>query len=169
MGNSTASEDRFAAFIRDVHKRDAADMLRMRKLVADYKAALLSLYDTVNSYLLKQVETGAIQIGRAPMSLSEKAHDEYEVDCMTIWIGSQTEIVLEPKGADIIGGFGRVDVTGPAGQFRLCLVDRTDMRGPKEWDTPKWVVVRTVAGRSASFVPLGKSSFQTEVMAVAQT
>lgn len=168
MNDITASEDSFSTFVRDVLEKDAEEVRRMKKQVADYKIAIRSLYDTVYALLSVEVDTGAIQIGRAPARIVEAYHDEYEVEIMTVWIGSNIEVVLEPKGADIVGGFGRVDVKGPAGEFRLCLVDRTDVRGPKTWPTPRWVVVRGV-GESATFTPLGKGSFQKELMAVSQT
>jgi hypothetical protein len=166
MTERTTTEQRFAQFVSDAHLQDRVEQVRMKKLVSDYKAALDQLNGTIDDYLAMQVSAGSVTIEREPLLITEKGHNEYMVDRLTVRIGSRVEITFKPVGADIIGAFGRVDVNGAAGDRRLCLVDRTVSGGPKKWAEPRWVVAGGGKGRAITFSLLRKDSFFTMLMAV---
>ena len=83
---------------------------------------LNELYETIESFLSKYIESGAIKRHYREITLNEENIGSYTTGQMILRIGRQ-EITLTPVGTLLIGAKGRVDVVGPAGQTRFVLVN----------------------------------------------
>ncbi len=102
---------------------------------ADWKAErdswlnyLEGLYRQIQSFL-SAYTSDKVKVSYLDIILNEENLGSYTARRMLIKIGRQ-EITMTPVGTLIIGAKGRVDVEGPAGRFRLVLVDR-DAQGPR--------------------------------------
>ncbi len=74
-----------------------------------------------NDYLKKYIESGKIEIKRKKVHIPEEHIGDYYIDKLIITIGDK-KVILNPIGANIIGGYGRVDIEGEAGTIKLILV-----------------------------------------------
>lgn len=83
---------------------------------------LKELYDQIESFLAKYIETGEIKPSYCDIRLNEENIGSYTAREMILKIGRQ-EITLTPIGTMLIGAKGRVDVEGPAGRTRFLLVN----------------------------------------------
>lgn len=92
----------------------------------------------------------AAQIRSVSYTINEESLGQYEATGLAVRIGN-SEVVFSPKGSVIIGGYGRVDVSGPHGEVKL-IADAVETEEAKphydrEW---KWYVYPD-RGRSGSF------------------
>lgn len=76
--------------------------------------------------------------------ISEEKLGDYDATGIKVKIGNQ-EVEFLPIASVIIGGYGRVDVVGPAGEVKLIAADAEKFRDPED-ETPsynrnwKWLV-----------------------------
>jgi hypothetical protein len=80
------------------------------------------LHDTVKKHLREYTKDKRIEIESHDIGLHETLLGDYKAKALTIRIGKKI-VELEPKGRFVIGAFGRVDMTGPAGTVKVVLVD----------------------------------------------
>lgn len=116
-------------------------------------AVLAQLTQQIRSDLLAAgVADQQIQTIRCP--INEESLGAYETQGLAIQIGRST-VTFTPVGSVIIGGYGRVDVTGPRGEVKLIAIDAEPVSGSednppayaREWE---WLVYPE-RGRSGSF------------------
>jgi hypothetical protein len=88
---------------------------------------LNELYEKIESFLAKYIESGEIKRDYREIPLNEENIGSYTAREMILRIGRQ-EVTLTPIGTLLIGVKGRVDVVGPAGQGRFVLVDSAAVR-----------------------------------------
>lgn len=122
----------FDAFVKRVLDKDSPfeppPELQLRPM--QWKESLAGLYSEIAAYMELYVRRGAIRITYGETELGERYLGSYFAPTMTIEIGLQ-KVELVPIGTLIIGGRGRVDVRGPAGDARLVLVHR-NVRRPED-------------------------------------
>ncbi|WP_236191683.1 hypothetical protein [Pseudomonas pharyngis] len=95
--------------------------------IQEWRAALDSLYVSIENYVLPYKETGSIDLKLVTTTLHEELLGAYKVNKGVLMVGN-AKYILAPVGTMLIGSKGRVDVLGPAGTGMLALV-RGD--GPK--------------------------------------
>jgi hypothetical protein len=139
--NSMAEDSKgeFDTFVKAQQKSAQDRMVDWDKERDQWLGRLDALYQVIEEFLVVYVKDGQILLRYQDVSLNEEDLGTYCARRLIIRIGGK-EIVLEPIGTRLIGGKGRVDVTGPAGFARLVLVDRDAMRprdrklaGPVDW------------------------------------
>jgi hypothetical protein len=146
--------------------------------------SLKSLYTTIEGYLGKYTQQGAINIEYKSKQLAEEDVGSYLVKEMLIHIGRQT-VALTPVGTLLIGSKGRVDVIGRAGRGRLVLIDRNPtgpaslmkvpLVGPNTpapatteppWKENEWVWKIATSPPAVRFIELNQESFSHLILEV---
>ncbi|TBX74443.1 hypothetical protein E0I74_26775 [Rhizobium laguerreae] len=128
----TKTDSEFEAFVNRALEKDnpfePPPELKMRPM--EWMASLAQLYADIESFLADHVNRGAIRISYEETELQERYIGNYSARTMLIAIGRE-EVRLTPVGTLVIGGRGRVDVTGSAGDIRLVLIHK-DARRPQD-------------------------------------
>ena len=79
------------------------------------------LYDTVvNDYLAAAVKEGVVSTSRVDKDISEEFIGKYTIAELRVWVGDE-QVVFSPKGRNIIGAAGRIDLIGDMGERTLVL------------------------------------------------
>lgn len=111
------------------------------------KEKWLSFLDELNKLLRTSFIQAGIQekeIKEIRYQISEENLGDYSAIGLKVKIGAQ-EVEFVPIASVIIGGYGRVDVVGPAGEVKLIAADAEKFRDPED-ETPsynrnwKWLV-----------------------------
>ncbi|HZY81739.1 MAG TPA: hypothetical protein VFE50_19585 [Cyclobacteriaceae bacterium] len=106
-----------------------------------------NLYQRIGKWLKPFEDKGLLAIDFTEIELYEGRLGHYKIRQLDIFMG-KTEISLIPKGTLVLGGLGRIDMRGPAGELMFVLFDNWG-----EWQ---------LARRSPGFESwhLSKRSFQ---------
>ena len=89
---------------------------------------LSSLFDFIQTALLK-AGFPSDQIARRTQALHEETLGRYEAPCLLVTLPAGGSVTFTPIGSVIIGGFGRVDVNGPArDNIKLIALDADENR-----------------------------------------
>jgi hypothetical protein len=110
------------------------------------------LHETVKKHLSEYTKSKKIEIESSDIRLHETFFGAYEVKALTIRIGKKV-VGLKPKGRFVIGAFGRVDMTGPAGTVKIVLVD-------ENLDSPNISVTLSQGGKKEKGSPSGKKAWK---------
>lgn len=84
-------------------------------------SAVNDLYRTIEDDYLKEAKAN-VEVNRADMVLSENNIGEYHVDELTLRVGDEA-VVFSPKGVNIVGAKGRIDVQGDRGDATIVWQD----------------------------------------------
>jgi hypothetical protein len=113
----------FDAFVKDQQSAALDDgPVNWENERDEWLIRLDGLYETIESFLAKYIESGEIKLDYSQISLNEENIGSYAARRMILKIGRR-EITLTPVGTLLIGVKGRVDVVGPAGRTRFVLVN----------------------------------------------
>jgi hypothetical protein len=107
-------------------------------------AAVGELYRTIENDYLKAAKAD-VEITRADKIVTESFIGEYHVPELVLRVGDE-QVVFSPKGANVVGANGRIDVQGDRGDATLVW------QGDDRWSI---VIARTPALR---LVPLAADS-----------
>src|SRR3954471_23812237 len=80
-----------------------------------YLAAVDDLYRQIESLLAEPIEAKTVVLQRRPKELSENYIGTYKVDDLVLLIGDE-QVRFSPRGRNIAGANGRVDVLGERGE-----------------------------------------------------
>jgi hypothetical protein len=130
----------------------ARQLIDWSKRKQKWLTTLAQLTQQIRSDLLAAgVADQQIQTMRCP--INEESLGAYETQGLAIQIGTST-VTFTPVGSIIIGGYGRVDVSGPRGDVKLIAVDAEpayDLEDNAPAHTREWVwFVYPERGRSGS-------------------
>jgi hypothetical protein len=92
---------------------------------AEWQKAVNVLFADIERYLREFTEAGDVSVERHPVNLHEANLGSYTLEAMNITVFSKT-FELVPKGRNVIGANGRVDLRGPLGYVRLVLSAEKD-------------------------------------------
>ena len=81
------------------------------------------LYSDIEEQLAEFVVAGRIKISKGTVQVSEQDIGTYFIGQLVVELGS-VKVFFTPKGTNIFGASGRVDISGPRGIRRLVLVDK---------------------------------------------
>ncbi|MFA6236510.1 MAG: hypothetical protein WC635_04205 [Bacteriovorax sp.] len=148
------------------------------------------LYTEIDKWFLNLKKSGKITISKEDLTIHEEQLGTYISQKLIIRIGGE-KIVLSPVGTIIIGGYGRIDITGKAGDVMLILSHQdyrpgvtvhvsTSSQEAEEYKKKQqqernarpeltrenliWLYVRR--GHRLEYFPLTKSIFEEIIMAV---
>ena len=86
-----------------------------------YLERVRQLYDTVRSWLI-EMEPDATGAQEGTVQISEQDHDPYPAPIFAITRATGERLSLTPKGCQIVGAQGRVDLEGPGGMESLVFL-----------------------------------------------
>ncbi len=108
---------------------------RRNKYIADVK----NLYDQIEMMLSEPIRQKSLSLQRRPKQLTENYIGTYSVDDLILVIGKE-QVRFSPRGRNIVGAAGRVDVVGERGE--VALIVQSDSRwGFVQTRQPKLCVV----------------------------
>ena len=85
-----------------------------------YLAAVDTLYRLVTDALMEAVAAGTVAAHRRSKQLTETYIGSYAVDDLLLVIGGE-QVRFSPRGRNIVGAAGRVDVIGDGGEATLIV------------------------------------------------
>lgn len=85
-----------------------------------YLAALDGLYKQVEAILAEPIGLKSVVLQRRPKELSESYIGTYTADDLVLIVGDE-QVRFSPRGRNIVGAAGRVDVVGERGEATLIL------------------------------------------------
>lgn len=88
-----------------------------------YLAAVEELYRQIESVLAEPIRQKSVTVQRHPKQLTENYLGTYKADDLCLVIGSE-QVRFSPRGRNIAGAAGRVDVVGERGE--AVLIARED-------------------------------------------
>jgi len=91
---------------------------RRRELVEH----LEELYKTIEQYLAQSIRERSVSVSYSTKPITEDHIGTYEVREMVLQVGDE-RVVFSPKGRNIAGVGGRVDLRGPLGERTLVVQD----------------------------------------------
>lgn len=87
----------------------------------DWVTAVKVFYEEKVKDILKgSIEDGSVSVSFDEITISEEYIGSYEIREMKLQIGDQT-VKLSPKGCNIIGASGRIDLIGELGQKTIVM------------------------------------------------
>ena len=87
-----------------------------------WQIRVTDLIGNIETWLAPLIATGLVKFERSQLSLSEQYLGPYTVESAVVSI--QTErLKITPVATIILGGYGRVDISGPQGRVLLVLAD----------------------------------------------
>jgi hypothetical protein len=90
---------------------------------AEWIESVHGLYETIERFLHEFTIAGDVQVRRRSVELEEEYLGRYQTEAMTITVFAKS-FELTPRGRNIIGARGRVDLRGPFGQARRLILSR---------------------------------------------
>jgi len=97
-----------------------------------YLAAVQDLYRQIEKLLADQIGQKTVTVQRRPKQLTENYIGTYSADDLVLVIGDEL-VRFSPRGRNIVGAAGRVDVVGERGEATLIV----------QPDSTRWSFVQT--------------------------
>lgn len=88
----------------------------------EYLAGVTALYEQIEGMLAEPIAAKTVQAIRRAKQLTESYIGTYSVEDLLLIIGSE-QVRFSPRGRNIVGARGRVDVVGDRGEASLVLQD----------------------------------------------
>ena len=85
-----------------------------------YLANVKNLYDQIETMLAEPIEQKSVTLQRRPKPLTENYIGTYSVDDLILVIAKE-QVRFSPRGRNIVGAAGRVDVVGERGEVALIV------------------------------------------------
>ncbi len=86
----------------------------------EYLAAVQELYQRIESMLAEPIGQKSLTLHRRPKQLTENYIGTYSADDLILVIGEE-QVRFSPRGRNIVGAAGRVDVIGERGEASLIV------------------------------------------------
>lgn len=101
------------------------------------------LYEQIQLWFKPLVDDGTVMSKKETVDLSEEQLGTYQSARLTLSL-DRANLRIDPVGSIIIGGFGRLDVSGPAGRAMLILAASDDnLQMPERRMSARWYLVRS--------------------------
>jgi hypothetical protein len=89
---------------------------RRDKYLADVK----NLYDQIETMLSEPIAQKSVTLQRRPKQLTENYIGTYSIDDLILVVGKE-QVRFSPRGRNILGAAGRVDIVGERGEVALIV------------------------------------------------
>jgi len=114
----------FDSFINKQQEiKDKENKVNWEELKLSYLNSLKILFENIHEYIHEYEISGKIISEYKNENLTEEHIGEYSVKVLELYIGNHT-VRIVPKGRNIFGAKGRVDLIGPKGSVRIVLVNK---------------------------------------------
>ncbi len=90
------------------------------------------LYHEIETVLNEAIQDKTVSVQRPPKDLTENYIGTYSVDDLILIVGDE-QVRFSPRGRNIAGAAGRVDVVGERGEATLIL----------EPNPPRWLLIQS--------------------------
>lgn len=110
----------FDAFINAQQKKPSVDWEAQKK---DWLDSLEKLFEQVKLYLKDYCDSGKMELESRLVQLSEEDIGVYDAPQLVIKVGGN-HATLTPVGTMLVGAWGRVDMSGVAGEERLLRLPK---------------------------------------------
>jgi len=108
-------------FFRDKRAHAGGENVDWEKKRVEWVASVDELYElVVGQYLATAIANGSVAVSYRPKAITEDFVGTYEVRELVLHVGAET-VVFSPKGANIVGAAGRIDLQGEMGEATLVL------------------------------------------------
>lgn len=98
-----------------------ASKIDWEKKKAEWIKSIHALYDLVTNKFLKDlVKDGSVQTSQSEIEIREDFLGQYQAPKLTLQVGDE-RVEFLPKGRNIVGAVGRVDLIGEMGQYTLVV------------------------------------------------
>jgi hypothetical protein len=98
------------------------------------------LYDQIEKMLAEPIGQKSVRLQRRPKQLTENYIGTYSVDDLILVIGNE-QVRFSPRGRNIAGAAGRVDVVGERGEVALIVQPDDSRWGFVQTRQPKLCIV----------------------------
>jgi|SRR5579884_3025626 len=111
--------------------------------------AIESLYRQIHSLVGEAAAQGSLQLSRRMKTISEDHLGTYDVPELVLTVGDE-RVIFSPRGRNVVGAEGRVDVIGESGESTLVF------RSGPQWSIviSRFPQLRTVALDAPSFAEM---------------
>jgi hypothetical protein len=133
---------------QEIEKNSVASKRRLGR----WRMALGELGFKLSKWLDAPIKKQVVTLARNRKEIVEELLGSYPVNTWIVTIGGR-RVVFDPIATYVVGGFGRVDVVGPAASFKLI----------REKDDGHWSLVDPSDPRLA--IPLTKEVFEKILLA----
>lgn len=135
----------FDDFFRKHQKNSGKQGINWERRRREWVKAVEELYAAIrDEYLKGSIKAGLVSVSERSKNITEDYIGTYSIPELILQVGDQ-QVVFSPKGRNIIGGTGRIDLQGPLGE-------KTIVAQPGRWNI---VASRTPTLRT---VPLDATS-----------
>lgn len=86
----------------------------------EWLSAINNLYGSIEGWLKELVQKGVVTLQRRPKQIDEAHLGAYSVDDLVLTVGDE-KVTFSPKGRNVVGAQGRVDVRGEAGESMFVV------------------------------------------------
>lgn len=86
----------------------------------EWLSAIQRLYEQIRAFLDQPIRQGAVRLDTRKKTITEPHLGQYEADELVLTVGDE-RVLFSPKGRNVVGATGRVDVLGEAGEATLVL------------------------------------------------
>ncbi len=117
-------EDEFLKFLTENKKKAEDQKINWESNKQNWFEAIEQFFKKVEEFLQEYKEDDLIKIKYEPFYISEEYLGNYRTEQMTITTADNMIAKLHPKGMNIIGAAGRIDLEGKNGIVRFVLVDK---------------------------------------------
>jgi hypothetical protein len=102
-------------------KRNPSDAIDWDERRNTYLAAVDDLYEQIETLLAEPIQQKAVELQRRSKQLTENYIGTYSVNDLILVIGGE-QVRFSPRGRNIAGAAGRVDVVGERGEAALFVL-----------------------------------------------
>jgi hypothetical protein len=107
-------------FFRARTQRAARTKINGETQKQEWLAAIDQLYAQIRDMLADTISDGTVRMHTRPKTIVELNLGEYSADELILQAGDE-EVTFSPKGRNVVGAMGRVDVRGEVGEETLVL------------------------------------------------
>jgi hypothetical protein len=101
-------------------KQEPSDAIDWDERRNSYLAAVNDLYQQIETLLAEPIQQKTVKHQRRSKQLTENYIGTYSVDDLILVIGGE-QVRFSPRGRNIVGAAGRVDVVGERGEAALIV------------------------------------------------
>ena len=148
--------DQLTEFLRSKKDQSAGGQVDWEAKKAEWLASLQRLYARIKNLLDESIRDGTVEVFEFEAEVTEDYLGPYKVRQLGLAVG-RDRVLFSPKGVNVIGAEGRVDLQGDRDTVTLI---RTASGGGGEWEVVLQRVPKLVA------VPLDESSLAAALQRV---
>lgn len=118
-------EDQLVTFLRTRKERTTGPAVNWEEKKREWIRSVQALYEYVKALLRESIESNDVIVQIVDMVVSEEFVGEYTIPALQLIVGGE-RVQFLPKGVNVIGASGRVDIRGDLGTVTL-LRDRPEV------------------------------------------